>query len=125
MPHSLPIYLGWAGLLVGGLGLGANHVIGGNVLPFAQSEPQQSEQQQPLFAKSVEEAALPAPRWPTQDRGIAFYDPLIELKAQVSAPPASNAGNQEQPTTREVRQIPLPPQQEETTALPRQSPMAQ
>ena len=77
MPGSpVPIYLGCAGLIVGSLGLGAQHLLGGNsVLGCTHAAPQP-----PLFARSVEEAALPATRLAVAEcQTSRIYDPMVEL----------------------------------------------
>ena len=70
----VPIYLGCAGLIVGSLGLGAQHLMSRGSAPVPTSA-----QEQPLFAKSVEEAALPATHWPSANPEVAFYEPMVEL----------------------------------------------
>jgi Spy/CpxP family protein refolding chaperone len=75
MPVSpVPIYLGWAGLIVGSLGLGAQHLLSGS-----SGSAINTTAEQPLFARSVEEASLPATGWPTQHVGVAHYNPMVEL----------------------------------------------
>ena len=68
LTSPLPIYLGCAGLIVGSLGLGAQHMLGGSSAPV----PTNAAQEQPLFARSVEEAALPATHWPSQNPEVAY-----------------------------------------------------
>ena len=86
MPGSpVPIYLGCAGLIVGSLGLGAQHMLGGNSVSATNTT------EQPLFARSVEEASLPATGWPSQNVSVAHYEPMVELlttPARSTQPPA-------------------------------------
>jgi len=110
--HPVPIYLGCAGLIVGTLGLGAHHMVGGNSVAT-------TARVQPLFARSVEEAALPAPRWHHQNQqqqqqpGVAFHEPMVELLTTGASPEAAQAAAERaEPTTPQreaVRQIPVPP----------------
>ncbi|MBX9772884.1 MAG: hypothetical protein K2Y71_00615 [Xanthobacteraceae bacterium] len=74
LSSPVPIYLGCAGLIVGALGLSAHSMLGGNSFPASNAEPNQ-----PLFARSVEEASLPASHWPTQQPSVAYYDPMVRL----------------------------------------------
>jgi hypothetical protein len=91
----LPIYLGCAGLIVGSLGLGAQHLLGGNSVSATNTAPEQ-----PLFAQSVEEASLPATGWPSQSVSVAHYDPMVEL---LTTPARSN---QTAPATAAQRENP-------------------
>jgi hypothetical protein len=96
----VPIYLGCAGLIVGCLGLGAQHVLGTSSAPPTTA--------QPLFARSVEEAALPATRWPSQNPEVAFYEPMVELlttPARTSEPSQPVASNREEPQVSASREI--------------------
>jgi ribonuclease E len=102
LSSPVPIYLGCAGLIVGGLGLGAQHLLGGgnSVSAIDTSE-------QPLFARSVEEASLPtsawpSQTWPSQNRNVAHFEPMVELlttparPAQPENPPAATRDNPNQ-----------------------------
>jgi hypothetical protein len=100
----VPIYLGCAGLIVGSLGLGAQYMIGGNSVSATKAE-----SEQPLFARSVEEASLPASQWSSpasqsnwssQNSNVAYYEPMVKLlttpsrsvpPAPVTAAPQANA----------------------------------
>lgn len=77
LASPLPVYLGCAGLLVGSLGLGAQYLIGGNSVGATNDI-----SEQPLFARSVEEAALPTTPWPSQDSAVAHYGPMMDLLSQ-------------------------------------------
>ena len=99
----VPIYLGCAGLIVGSLGLGAQHLMSRGSAPVPTSA-----QEQPLFAKSVEEAALPATHWPSQNPEVAFYEPMVELlttPARISEPSQPTATRQEEPTVAARREV--------------------
>ena len=95
----VPIYLGCAGLIVGCLGLGAQHMLG------ASSAPPTTVQEQPLFARSVEEAALPAARWPSQNPEVAFYEPMVEL---LTTPARTSEPSQPVASDREEAQVSAP-----------------
>jgi hypothetical protein len=110
--HPVPIYLGCAGLIIGTLGLGAHHMLGGDRVGNTAPE-------QPLFAKSVEQAALPAPRWSFQNNqnqnpGVAFHEPMVELLTTGASPEAAQAAAaaaREEPAATQpeaVREIPVP-----------------
>jgi len=105
MPGSpIPIYLGCAGLIVGSLGLGAQHMLGGNSVPAANTAVEQ-----PLFARSVEEASLPAKDWSSQNASVAHYDPMVELlttPARSTRPPAAAAQPKSPPTAEQPQQEP-------------------
>jgi hypothetical protein len=132
MPVSpVPIYLGCAGLVIGGLGFGAQHLLSGGSAPAASTA-----SKQPLFAQSVEEASLPASRWPSQhrqvayDAPVAYYEPMVQLltlparsspsapaasRTTASATPPANEGIREQPQAapREVvRDVASPPKRQ-------------
>ena len=99
----VPIYLGCAGLIVGSLGLGAERLMSGSSAPVPTSA-----QEQPLFAKSVEEAALPATHWPSQNPEVAFYEPMVELlatPARIAEPSQSAAPRQEEPPAATPREV--------------------
>jgi hypothetical protein len=70
----VPIYLGCAGLIVGSLGLGAQHMLGGNSVSATNAE-----SVPPLFAQSVEEASLPTSHWSSQTPNVAYYEPMVKL----------------------------------------------
>jgi hypothetical protein len=105
----LLIYLGCAGLIVGSLGLGAHHMLGGNSVSATSAPPEQ-----PLFARSVNEAALPSSQWPSQTLpsqtlDVAFYGPTLELLTQAAAsseprPVAAPSDVQEQQTAAAPRE---------------------
>jgi hypothetical protein len=104
--HPIPIYLGCAGLIVGSLGLGSQYVLG------TTSAPETSHQERPLFARSVEEAALPARNWHSSGREVAHYDSTLEIlkpPAPSAEPAPGMAALQESrpDAPREVRQIPI------------------
>ena len=105
----VPIYLGCAGLIVGSLGLGAHYMLGGNSVSATDTRTDK-----PLFARSVEEASLPAPSWPSNGVGVAHYQPMVELLAtpvrSTQPPPATAAQPQNPPQTAQ------PPQQEQRAA---------
>jgi hypothetical protein len=114
LASPVPIYLGCAGLIVGSLGLGAQHLLGGNSVSATNATPEQ-----PLFAKSVEEAALPAARWPSQNLEVAYYEPMVELltsptrSTHSSAPATVAQHEQENPPVADPREVvrDLPQQQ--------------
>src|SRR5262245_32092196 len=97
LASPLPVYLGCAGLIVGSLGLGAQYLIGGKSV-----RPTNETSEQPLFSRSVEEAALPTTPWPSQDSAVAHYGPMVDLLSQ----PARST----EPTTQTgaVSQTPTP-----------------
>ena len=103
MPGSpVPIYLGCAGLIVGSLGLGAQHMLGGNSVSATNTAAEQ-----PLFARSVEEASLPATGWPSQNASVAHYHPMVELlttPARSTQPPPAVAAQPERPPIAEQPQ---------------------
>lgn len=105
MPGSpIPIYLGCAGLIVGSLGLGAQHMLGGNSVPATNTAVEQ-----PLFARSVEEASLPAKDWSSQNAGVAHYSPMVELlttPARSTQPPAATAQPKSPPIAEQPQQEP-------------------
>ena len=144
----VPIYLGCAGLIVGSLGLGAQHLLGGD------SSATNAGSQPPLFARSVEQASLPTERWSSQNRDVAYYGPMVELltqptsstpapamepsptaavtqqEQQSAAAPRDIPNTRSQPPVREVAPAPAPPTtgsvqtteraQEEPRAVPRE-----
>jgi hypothetical protein len=85
LASPVPIYLGCAGLIVGSLGLGAQHMLGGSSVSATNVEPGQ-----PLFARSVEEASLPPSHWSSQNSNVAYYEPMVKLLTTPSrsVPPA-------------------------------------
>jgi hypothetical protein len=134
LASPLPIYLGCAGLIVGSLGLGANHMLGGGSGPSTNKD---AAMEQPLFAKSVEQASLPTTEWPSKNVDVAYYGPMVELLTQptasVPAPladPSRVAATQEtsqgqQPPTRDVAPASQSPSttahvQEQPRAAPRE-----
>jgi hypothetical protein len=98
MPVSpVPIYLGCACLIVGGLGLGAQHMLGGNTVVSATN----SAPQPPLFAQSVEQASLPAEKWASQRRDVAHHEAMVQLLTRpvgYAAPSAAPAAPQADPS---------------------------
>lgn len=93
LASPVPIYLGCAGLIVGSLGLGAQYLIGANSVSNKASEP-------PLFARSVEEASLPAQRWMPQSGGVAHFEPMVQLlttPARLSTPSSATVSPQQNP----------------------------
>jgi len=115
----VPIYLGCAGLIVGSLGLGAHHMLGGSSAP-----PTTSAQEQPLFARSVEEAALPATRWPSQSSEVAFYEPMVELltiPARTAEPSQPVASNREEAAVAAPREAVRDVQHEPVRPAPRRA----
>jgi hypothetical protein len=111
LASPVPIYLGCAGLIVGSLGLGAQYMLGGNSVPVS---PTRAESEQPLFARSVEEASLPTSQWSSQHSNVAHYEPMVKLLTTPSrsVPPAPAAA---------APQAPAAPQ----ANVPQQSPPAQ
>lgn len=114
LASPLPIYLGCAGLIVGTLGLGAHQMLGGGSVASKDAAAEQ-----PLFARSVEQASLPATQWPsTNNVDVAYYGPMVELltRPTSSAPapladPSRVAAPQEtahgqQPSARDVASAP-------------------
>ena len=116
LASPLPIYLGCAGLIVGGLGLGAHHMLGGG---SGSSTNKDAAMEQPLFARSVEQATLPATQWPSTNVDVAYYGPMVELLTQptssVPAPladpsrAATAAQQEQQPPARDVAPAPQSP----------------
>jgi hypothetical protein len=82
LASPLPVYLGCAGLIVGSLGLGAQYLVGGNSVGATNET-----SEQPLFARSVEEAALPTTPWPSQSPAVAHYGPMVDLLSQPALSP--------------------------------------
>jgi hypothetical protein len=125
---TVPIYLGCAGLIVGSLGLGAQHLLGGKSV-----ETTNTAMEQPLFARSVEEASLPASRWSSQNRDVAYYEPMVELLTtparsvppvpapapQANPPAASHAAPAQ--ATESVQQEPRPAPREIVRDVPQQT----
>src|SRR5215213_10260203 len=90
LASPVPIYLGCAGLIVGSLGLGAQYMLGGNSVSATNAETEQ-----PLFARSVEEASLPASNWSSQNPNVAHHEPMVKLlttpsRSPVTATPQAN-----------------------------------
>jgi hypothetical protein len=113
MPGSpVPIYLGCAGLIVGSLGLGAQHLLGGNSVSSTSSTPEQ-----PLFARSVEQASLPMERWSSQNRDVAYYGPMVEL---LTTPTSSTPAPAMEPSPTAAQQEQQPAAAEEPRAAPRE-----
>jgi hypothetical protein len=87
LTSPVPIYLGCAGLIVGSLGLGAQYMLGGNSVSATNAE-----SEQPLFARSVEEASLTTSQshWSSQHSNVAYYEPMVKLLTTPSrsVPPA-------------------------------------
>ena len=127
LASPLPIYLGCAGLIVGSLGLGANHMLGGGSGSSRDAATINVAAEQPLFAKSVEQAALPTTQWPSKNVDVAYYGPMVELLTQptssVPAPmadPSRVAASQEaQSHTHDVAPAPQSPS---TTARAQEQP---
>src|SRR5262245_42155371 len=104
LASPVPIYLGCIGLIVGSLGLGAQHLLGES----SGSATKVTAEQRPLLAQSVEQASVPAHGWTSQsasqkgesqNAGVAHYDPTAKL----TPPPPS------QPPTARTAQPPNPP----------------
>ncbi len=105
---QVPIYLGCAGLIVGGLGLGAHQMLGGG-----SGSSKDAATEQPLFARSVEQAAPPATKWPsktTPSVDVAYYGPMVELLTQpTSSTPAPLANPSRAAARQEASQEQQPP----------------
>lgn len=131
MPGSpVPIYLGCAGLIVGSLGLGAQHMLGGN-----SGSATNAESGQPLFARSVEEASLSTSHWSSQHtNNVAYYEPMVKLLTtpsrsvppapavatpQASPPAASHAAPPQE--TESVQQEPRAAPREVVRDIPQQA----
>jgi hypothetical protein len=103
LASPLPVYLGCAGLIVGCLGLGAQYLVGGNSVGATNET-----SEQPLFARSVEEAALPTTPWPSQDSAVAHYGPMVELLSQPSRATVpttqTSAASQDPPPAADARE---------------------
>jgi hypothetical protein len=138
LASPVPIYLGCAGLIVGTLGLGANHMLGGGSSPSTNKD---AAMEQPLFARSVEQASLPATQWPSKNVDVAYYGPMVELMTQptssvpapladpsrVAAPQGTpqEATQGQQPPARDVAPAPQSPSTtaqglEQSRAAPRE-----
>ena len=88
--------------------------------------------EQPLFAKSVEQASLPTTQWPSKNVDVAYYGPMVELLTQptssVPAPladpsrVAAQLPEQAQPSARDV--APAPQSPSTTTAQAQEQPRA-
>jgi hypothetical protein len=138
LASPVPIYLGCAGLIVGTLGLGAQHLLGGSSGPSTNKD---TAMEQPLFARSVEQASLPTTQWPSKNVDVAYYGPMVELMTQPTAsvpapladpsrvavpqgtPPEATQG--QQPSARDVAPAPQSPSttaqvQEQPRAAPRE-----
>jgi hypothetical protein len=97
--------------------------------------------EQPLFARSVEQASLPTTQWPSKNVDVAYYGPMVELMTQPTAsvpapladpsrvavpqgtPPEATQG--QQPSARDVAPAPQSPSttaqvQEQPRAAPRE-----
>jgi hypothetical protein len=125
LASPVPIYLGVAGLIVGSLGLGAQYLVGGNagIATDATTE-------RPPFARSVEQASLPATPWtspnpgaPNPDApnpGVAHYGPMVELLTQPtrSTEPTRSAEPTAQASA--AQQQPEPRREQASTAAPRE-----
>jgi hypothetical protein len=138
LASPVPIYLGCASLIVGTLGLGAQHLLGGSSGPSTNKD---TAMEQPLFARSVEQASLPTTQWPSKNVDVAYYGPMVELMTQPTAsvpapladpsrvavpqgtPPEATQG--QQPSARDVAPAPQSPSttaqvQEQPRAAPRE-----
>ena len=60
-----------AGLALAALGVGGHYLINRDSGKVTNAEP--------LFARSVEEAGLPAGRWPAVRLDVPYYGPMVEL----------------------------------------------
>jgi hypothetical protein len=87
----VPIYLGWAGLIVGSLGLGVQYFLDARTVSATDAPAER-----PLFARSVEEAPLAAEHWPSRERSVAYYRPMLELMTWSAAAQASEPSTQAQ-----------------------------
>jgi hypothetical protein len=114
LASPVPIYLGCAGLIVGGLGLGAHHMLGAG-----SGSAQDAAAEQPLFAKSVEHASLPATQWPSKNVDVAYYEPMVELltrpTSSVPAPLADPSRVAAAPQQEPPRDVAPAPQSSPTT----------
>ena len=127
LASPLPIYLGCAGLIVGTLGLGAHHMLGGGSGPSTNKD---TTAEQPLFARSVEQASLPATQWPSTNVDVAYYGPMVELLTQptssVPAPLAdpSRVAAAPKRSSAPTRDVAPAPQSPSTTAHVQEQPHA-
>jgi len=114
LASPLPIYLGCAGLIVGTLGLGAHQMLGGGSGPSTNKDAAM-----PLFAKSVEQASLPATQWPSTNVEVAYYGPMVELLTQPTsstpAPLADSSGVAPAQEQQPVRGVAVEPQSSTAT----------
>jgi hypothetical protein len=119
LASPVPIYLGVAGVIVGSLGLGAQYLIGGNAVTASGATTEQ-----PLFARSVEQASLPATPWTSPNpgapnpgvpsQGVAHYGPMMELLAQPTR-------STERTAQASAQQQPEPRREQASTTAPRET----
>jgi hypothetical protein len=130
LASPVPIYLGCAALIVGSLGLGAQHMLGGNSVSATSASATNVEAKQPLFARSVEEASLPASHWSSQHSDVAHYEPMVNLlttpsrsvpPAPVTATPQANPQQASPPpASQPVQPQAIESAQQEPRAAPRE-----
>jgi hypothetical protein len=72
MPASSSKLFVCAGLALGALGVGGHYLTN-------RDTPEKVTNAEPLFARSVEEAGLPAGRWPVVRLDVPYYGPMVEL----------------------------------------------
>ena len=71
MPTAASTMYICAGLALAALGLGGHYLLNRDSGKVTNAEP--------LFARSVEEAGLPAGRWPAVRLDVPYYGPMVEL----------------------------------------------
>jgi hypothetical protein len=129
LASPVPIYLGCAGLIVGSLGLGAQHMLGGNSVSATNAE-----SEQPLFARSVEEASLTTSHWSSPNPNVAYYEPMVKLlttpsrsvpPAPATVAPQANPPHENPPAANPPvvsRDVPAPQASESAQQAPRAIP---
>lgn len=82
LASPVPIYLGCVGLIVGGLGLAAQHMLAGKSVNATTAE-------RPSFARSVDEGS-PTPDWPAKGVAVPHYQSSVELLTSPTQPAQSS-----------------------------------
>ncbi len=72
MPASASTMFVFAGLVLGAFGVGGHYLTNRDTSGKVTNA-------EPLFARSVEEAGLPASRWPAVRLDVPYYGPMVEL----------------------------------------------
>ncbi len=105
--HSLTVLVSGALVTAGVIGLGA-HIYNYSRAPVTEVEP--------LFARSVEQAELPASHWRTKRLDVPYYGPMVELLTL-----GASASRQRQPATAPEPQARRAPAKAEQTRQSRRA----